>query len=358
MFGKLHFFLIISFLPFLFFSQGTNEKGFEIKSKIGFLTIHHESMSHLPKETAKALEISYFNHTRGSKLWHKAYRFPTIGATLFIGSVGNTKVLGTYTGLYGFAELPLVKYHNFEMNFKFATGLGYSNSSYFENPKNVAIGSKFNTMMCFGLKSIQRFKNSSLSLGIDMTHFSNGGFKMPNFGINIPYISVGYGRRLGQKIEYAENATSDFPLNKWLYNVFGMYSRNSVMPIGGKSYPVYGTGISVRRYFGQKAGIEFDLDFISKQVIVSYEPSIPKTQLDILQIGFYTAYLVPLNNFNFVLGMGVYLKDKFHTDDPIYNRIGCRYQFKNGLTSSFNLKTHFGRADYLEFGLGYTFNYK
>ena len=358
MFGKLHFFLIISFLPFLFFSQGTNEKGFEIKSKIGFLTIHHESMSHLPKEIAKALEISYFNHTRGSKLWHKAYRFPTIGATLFIGSVGNTKVLGTYTGLYGFAELPLIKYKNFEMNFKFATGLGYSNSSYYQNPKNVAIGSKFNTMMCFGIKSIQRFKNSSLSLGIDMTHFSNGGFKMPNYGINIPYISVGYGRRLGKKIEYTENTTSNFPINKWLYNVFGMYSRNSVMPIGGKSYPVYGTGFSVRRYFGQKAGIEFDLDFISKQVIFSYEPSIPKTQLDILQIGFYTAYLVPLNNFNFVLGMGVYLKDNFHTDDTIYTRIGCRYQFKNGLTSSFNLKTHFGRADYLEFGLGYTFNNK
>jgi hypothetical protein len=56
--------------------------------------------------------------------------------------------------------------------------------------------------------------------------------------------------------------------------------------------------------------------------------------------------------------MGVYLKDNFHTDDTIYTRIGCRYQFKNGLTSSFNLKTHFGRADYLEFGLGYTFNYK
>ncbi|NBW71876.1 MAG: hypothetical protein EBR24_03730, partial [Flavobacteriia bacterium] len=107
MFAKLHFFLIISCLPFFFFGQGTNEKGFEIKSKIGFLAIQHQLMSHLPKETAKALEISYFNHTRGAKQWHKAYRYPTIGATLFIGSVGNTKVLGTYKGLYGFAELPL-----------------------------------------------------------------------------------------------------------------------------------------------------------------------------------------------------------------------------------------------------------
>jgi hypothetical protein len=80
--------------------------------------------------------------------------------------------------------------------------------------------------------------------------------------------------------------------------------------------------------------------------------------MDILQIGFYTAYLVPLNNFNFVLGMGVYLKDKFRTASQLYNRIGCRYQFSNGLTSSINLKTHLARADYLEFAIGYTFNYK
>ena len=71
---------------------------------------------------------------------------------------------------------------------------------HYQNPKNVAIGTNWNTMMCFGLKSIQRFKNSTISLGIDLTHFSNGGFKMPNYGINIPYISVGYGRRLGKKL--------------------------------------------------------------------------------------------------------------------------------------------------------------
>ena len=158
--AKLLFFLIVSFLPFLFFGQVDNEKGFEVKSKIGFLAIQHQSMSHLPKETAKAFEFSFVHQTRGNKLWHKAYRYPTIGATLFIGSVGNTRILGTYAGIYGFSELPIIKFRKFELNFKFASGLAYSNLSYYQNPKNVAIGTNWNTMMCFGLKSIQRFKNS------------------------------------------------------------------------------------------------------------------------------------------------------------------------------------------------------
>ena len=355
---KNHLILLFAFSPLLFFGQGSNEKGFEVKSKVGFLAIQHQSMSHLPKETAKALELSYLFHTRGNKSWHKAYRYPTIGATLFIGSVGNTKILGTYTGLYAFAELPIVKHKNFELNFKLSSGLAYSNLSYFQNPKNIAIGTNWNTMMCFGLKSIYRFKNSSISLGADLTHFSNGGYKMPNFGINIPYVSIGYGRRIGKKQDYIEKGSSDIPLNKWLYNVFGMYTQNTTRSIGDASYSVFGTGFSARRYFGQRAGIEFDLDVISKQVIFSYEPSIPKTQWSILQLGLYSAYLVPLNNFNFVLGMGLYVKNPYEYDIPIYFRIGGRYQFLNGLTASYALKAHAGRADYLEFGLGYTFNYK
>ena len=36
---KIQFFFILNLVPFFFFGQGTNEKGFEVKSKIGFLVI-------------------------------------------------------------------------------------------------------------------------------------------------------------------------------------------------------------------------------------------------------------------------------------------------------------------------------
>ena len=56
--------------------------------------------------------------------------------------------------------------------------------------------------------------------------------------------------------------------------------------------------------------------------------------------------------------MGAYIRDYYKPEDPVYHRIGMRYQFTNGLVANFTLKTHFGRADYLELGLGYTLNYK
>ena len=187
--------IFFSFLFFFITNQligQTNNAGFEFRSKIGFLAAHRGVMAHLPQETAKALEFTYFIHTRGSKLWHVKYRYPTVGSTLFIGSVGNKELLGNYVGLYGFSELPMIKYKNYEMAFRLGCGLGYTNKIYdpISNPKNVAVSTHFNAMMNFAVKSTYRFKNHSIVLGLDITHFSNGAFKVPNYGINMPYLSL------------------------------------------------------------------------------------------------------------------------------------------------------------------------
>ncbi|MBM3186436.1 MAG: hypothetical protein FJZ67_09040 [Bacteroidetes bacterium] len=154
-------------------AQTTNEQGFEIRQKVGFLAAHKGIMAHLPVELAKAVEITYYQHTRGFKKWHNSYKYPTIGATLFIGSVGNNEVLGRYVGAYGFAEFPLIKFKNYEFNWKLGSGFGYTNKSYdpVENPKGMAIGSNVDAMICIGVKSIYRLRGNALTLGLDMTHF-------------------------------------------------------------------------------------------------------------------------------------------------------------------------------------------
>ena len=48
----------------------------------------------------------------------------------------------------------------------------------------------------FNIKFGHYFRNKNEQIDPVLTHFSNGGYKMPNFGINIPYVSIGYGRRI------------------------------------------------------------------------------------------------------------------------------------------------------------------
>jgi hypothetical protein len=58
-----------------------------------------------------------------------------------------------------------------------------------------------------------------------------------------------------------------------------------------------------------------------------------------------------------VLGMGAYVKDRYQPDGPLYHRIGMRYQFSNGITANLVLKSHWAKADYVEWGIGYTFKH-
>jgi hypothetical protein len=355
---NLFIFLILFFSKFL--AQTKNEQGIEVRQKVGFLAAHKGIMAHLPVELGRAIEVTYYQHTKGFKKWHKSYGYPTVGATLFVGSVGNNEILGRYIGTYGFAELPLLKYKNYEFNWKLGCGLGYTNKRYdpIENPKGMAIGSQLDAMICVGVKSIFRFNRNALTVGLDLTHFSNAAFQVPNFGVNLPYLSIGYAHRISKEKPLIETHKYDYPIKTWLYGVYGIFSMKQIMPIGGRRYPVYAGGLSMRRFFNHKAGLEIDFDVISKQAILGYEPLVPKTQLRMIQLGIYAAYLVPLDHFHFIFGMGAYIRDYYKPEDPFYHRIGMRYQFSNGLIANFTLKTHFGRADYMELGLGYTLNYK
>ena len=351
------------------------EWGLEYRSKIGFLAAHRGTMGHLAQQHSFAGEISYFIIPNGTKFWHGSYRQPKIGGTLFVGSVGNREILGMYTGLYGFMEFPFVSKRRYKFYGKLSSGLGYTNKVYdpIKNPKNVAMSSHFNALVCLGLKNEFRFKSGYISLGLDLTHFSNGGNKVPNLGINLPYISVGFGHYffhlptleksgdVTASVKVIDNMTASpyvTPQKKWLYGITGILSMKEIFPTNGRKYGVYALNAHARRFSKPKVGVELGFDIISKQAILGYKPEISKTQWDILQMGVYAAYLLPLDKFHFVLGMGAYVKDKYKPEDPMYHRIGMRYYFNNGLNAQIQLKTHWARADYVEWGFGYTFNYK
>lgn len=342
------------------FSQSRFEWGIEARGKLGFLAAHRGVMGHLPQDQAFAGELTWFMHTKGSKKWHEACGFPVTGVTLFGGSVGNRDILGTYWGAYGFIEFPFVRLGNYQFLGKLGSGLGYGTKvfGYDENPKNVAMSTHLNALICLGVKSRLQFGCNSITLGLDMTHFSNGAFKVPNLGVNLPYVSLGYSYMFRLKQNDSLVQPEMLPFRKWLINATGIFSAKEIFPTGGKKYPVYALSASMRWFSKPKVGMEWGVDLISKQAIMGYRPELAKTQWDILQIGIFGAYLLPLDRFHFVFGMGAYVKDKYQPEDFLYHRVGMRYYFESGINLNLALKSHWARADYVEWGLGYTFNYK
>jgi len=212
-------------------------------------------------------------------------------------------------------------------------------------------------MIVMGVKSVYRFNHNSLSLGVDITHFSNCAFKIPNYGINIPYVSMSYARNLKED-SVSSIRKQIMKYRKLYFGTHGIFSLKEINPHGSRKYPVFAIGAYGRYYFQQKAGAELGIDVISKQSVFDFEPQVDKTQLSIIQLGIYAGYILPLNHLHFFFGMGAYVRDRYQPNGPLYHRIGFRYQMSNGMYGNITLKTHWAKADYMEVGLGYIVNYK
>lgn len=348
--------ILFLFLNSIGFSQ--LETRLEGKFKAGFLAAHRSVMGHLANSHAFAGELSYVLRGNGEKKWHNFYGKPEYGVSLFVGSVGNMELMGLYYGGFTFMRLPIINNEHYRLSGKLGVGLGVASKIY--DPEDsvlilsMGIGSRLNALVQLGVFNHFYFGDHSFSLGFDMTHFSNGSTKVPNYGLNLPYISLGYGytiKQRDQNIELTEKVFDPY----WEYGVMGIASIKQINPVGGKYYGCYGLNLVGRRYFKGSAGLELSFDFFSKQAVLGYQPEVQKTQAEIIQLGLFAGYLMPMDQFHIVVGMGYYVRDKFQPEDPVYHRVGMRYVFNNGINLNLVLKSHWARADYVEYGIGYTF---
>jgi len=359
-------FCLILLLPFALQAQDSiqDEWSLGFRPKTGFLAAHRGTMGHLPKDRIFCGEVSLSKRLYGAESWHDAYRNPIVGITLYGSNLGNKEILGYGFGAYSFIEFPMVRNTKSYLSWKMGCGLGYVTKVFDQelNPKNDATSTHFNALICLGVTGNWRFAdNYSFLYGFDLTHFSNGSTRMPNLGLNIPTISIGaayYWKGKNElKVSRLEIEKTPF-FSNWNWTNVGIISTKQSFPTGGGNYPVFALNSFFWKQFKTKVGMEIGLDFISKQSIMNYRDYIPKTQLSIFQVGAYSAYILPLDKLKFVLGMGVYLKDRYDMDDELYHRVGMRYQFDNGLLVNLVLKTHWAKADYVEYGIGYTFKYR
>jgi hypothetical protein len=348
--------LYFAFSGFTALAQKYSDALIEARLKYGFLAAHRSIMGHLPTDQARAVEVSYILEPKGKKAWHKAYNYPTYGVTTFFGSVGNNELLGHYLGVIGFANFPFIHRKHYVFSGKLATGLAYTNKIY--DPDNnileVAVSSHINAQICLALENQFTFGNHRISLSIDMTHFSNGASKVPNLGLNLPYASIGYGYRI-HKATALEMPQHEAYQKYWEYGLSAFSTTKQVYPSGSRHYYVGGFSLLGRRYFRPKTAMEVSFDVMYNSAIMDVHSDVPRRKDEIIQLGAFTGYVLPLDRFQFLLGMGVYMRDKFVQQERFYHRLGIRYVFPKGINLSVLLKSHWARADYIEYGIGYTF---
>jgi hypothetical protein len=359
------FFLII-FLSELFAQEVKTplSKNIYIDTKIyyGFIICHHKSMLLLASTHLTAFELSINKPTYGERSWHQLYKYPQMGLCMWYTTLGHSQILGSATAVFPFINFPLLQSKKTSIDFRFGTGLGYLSRRFdrFDDFKNNAIGSHLNAAvnLLYQFKYDLNNKNA-ISAGIGLAHFSNGAFKMPNLGINVPTIHLGFTHKFISQDNLSYTKTALPVINKKNeFLIFCAIGAKEIYPICGKRFftstisGLYSRVLSHKRKIG--VGLDFSYSASNIQTLADNE-IYPKYNIFATRPGLCISHELVFAKMSFVMQCGAYLYAMDKSDGMYYDRFGFRYQINKHFFANLTLKTHFAKADYIEWGFGYKF---
>ncbi|MDQ3051052.1 MAG: acyloxyacyl hydrolase [Bacteroidota bacterium] len=324
----------------------------------GFLVAHRPLIIPLQQGHIRGLESNFKIRPDGSKNWHHTYGFPEMGISLSVWDLGNQNQLGKAVTLMPYLDFPLARGRHTSLELKFGWGLGYVEKIFDadKNYKNVALGSHLN----YGLKLQPRIKvriNDHLGFngGLSITHFSNGSMATPNLGLNLLTVTGGFIYKIGEKQLLRKKMVASFEKSSRL-TFFGAASLKQVYPADGKNYYAVTVSGNHSWQLSPKSAIGFGGDvFYDSSINQKLEERnlVLKNSLQALRAGLHGSYELVIDDLSVIINMGGYLYTKLHNDGSIYHRIGLRYRLSEKLFVLMHLKSHWGKADYVEWGLGY-----
>ena len=340
----------------------------EAKADYGFLYAQHLELelfnAHFP-----AFEFSLQQQTYGRQKWERAYNYPITGVTFLYTPLGNNPILGSALALMPFINFPLYKHRNFTFGFRFSLGVGYLTKKFdrLSNYKDIAIGSHINAAINLMFEARYRL-NEYLTLtgGISFQHFSNGSLKTPNYGLNAPLVSLGLAFRpvrdnkdIGDRYIAPTEPFSTTIRNSMEFDIGGALGYKNMTSQLGSNFMVYhfyeNTFFPVSRK--SKFGFGLDLSYDeSHKKILELAGTPAGSPLQIMRPGINAAYELMVGKLGFIMNLGYYLSGKEKSNGPLYEKICFQYVFSKNFFANVMLKVHFGRADYIGWGIGYTFD--
>ncbi len=363
---KQNTFIIIIFIFCFVNANAQNKtifKGLSVKPTIhyGFIMSHHPEMTYFTDRHISPFEISFFKKTNGIKSWHKHYKYPEIGISLFTTSFASSKILGNTYASYPFVNFPLYSKQEYGFNFKIGTGLGYFTKKFnrFDNPKNLAISTSINALI--SLRGEIYFKTTSqsdFSLGLGITHFSNGAVKTPNLGLNIVTASASVSLYPFNRTKIADTINSFEKYKKFLFSYWLAGAVKETYPVYGNKFKAGTLSIDAMLTLSNtsRLGLAADLfyDEADKKYLIDHEINFKKN-IEVGRAGISAVHELRFSKISFLQYMGVYLYHKNKSTGSLYQRLAIRYDIYKGLFAGVSLKTHWGKADFTEWAIGYRY---
>jgi hypothetical protein len=333
----------------------------EPRLHIGMNIPFYKALDYLVEDDIYAFDLNISFPTYGKDYWEKLYRYPRPGMGYSFWSLGNNDVFGKAHAIFGYINVPIYKKtEKFSVNYQVSLGGAYITKPFDKdnNPLNRAIGSHGNIYVRLGIDSkIRLFTGCELVVEAGITHFSNGKTCSPNYGINAGSFSFG----LNYLFNYDGAIFSD-PGNPEINKRFiqsVIYSAGSKVydNLLGKKYFTTSVSYNIERFINHKMRIGLGGDFFYdgsiKEALASDDGVTEDEFVKLIRVGMHASYAIQYKKVILGVQLGHYLYSKCVILTSFYNKISVQYLFYDHLLGSVAVKSHLGKADCLEYGIGY-----
>lgn len=324
---------------------------------------HHSSIRYDLNSNLSGMELGLTTDTYGKSVYDRLWRFPRYGVGYLFTGLGNSEIYGKAHAAFLYIDIPFsLEEKAFRSSYQICAGMAYLTECFdvVENPLNMAISTRLNIYVSFRLNAgFAISKQSELFMGLSLSHFSNGKFGTPNFGINTGAVKIGYRYNL-LPARFSRLNSPDLPFFR-LHTVELFLSGGAKTDdqLSGKLYPVSTFAGEYKYAFCRRyaAGLGIDLFYDAalgpNKEAMGDERS---TTADLFQMGIHFALYSRVNRLHVFGNLGMYTIADFYKYSRFYARIGFRYDITDKIMLSLAIKSHYAIADYLEWGVGYRFS--
>lgn len=352
------FFFISSFVQ----AQDNNSSSFfDVNYFKGNIMLHTPEVQQLITGHPEGFLIGWNKKTIGEKVWQQRFNYPDYGITYSYQKMKN-EFLGENHGLYAHYNFYFLK-RNLMM--RVGQGLAYTTNPYDKerNFKNNAYGSRIlsTTLLMLNYKKNRLIGPVGLETGITFLHYSNANVKAPNTSTNSMVFNIGLTYDLTEKDpEYIKTAYDKKITEPVRYNFVFRYGINESDIMHSGQYPFYVFSVYADKRINTSSAIQLGTDvFYStflKEYIRYYSTAAPNYGVnaddDWVRAGVFIGHELFINKLSLLTQFGYYTRYPVKFEDKTYQRIGLKYYFGKKLFSAVTLKTHYAKAEAVEFGLG------
>lgn len=350
------FITLFCLFPFVSLSQKFDVISFRVGR--GGLVPHHKFMRYFIQKNVTEFNVVAAFSSSKNKQWQQYWNFPHIGVGFYYSTSVNQNIYGNPFASYLYSEFFIFQNDLLKFSSEIDIGAAYLTKKfdYQNNYLNLVIGSTLNIFASVNFKTSIKYRKSEFFFNVGLTHYSNGGTKEPNLGLNILAASVGY-KYKNIKTFNPQYACKSVKNSNDIYFIGSMFYRSTVLSISNPAMPIYTItadyGFRNNGKWRYSAGFDYLYDGAAVYSF-NYEMSDNQKILFFSSLGPHIAASALFGNVEFTFQQIFYIYQRYNFFQNC-QRFGFRAFVWKKYIFNLTLTTHFSQALFIEAGLGYKF---